>query len=162
MQGNALGLVALLFAVTAPPLKAEIYRWVDAQGNVHFGDKPLDAKDAARARQVELGRSYTPTQRSTQEQTAYEREQAAAKKKAQARSAAQEKASREQLAVSRDRKARTCAADKEKLKRVTEWETTQSGGRRMYYLTDDDGNAMSVNAQKAAVAELREKIAREC
>ena len=31
-----------LMAILAGPVLAEVYKWVDEQGNVHFGDKPKD------------------------------------------------------------------------------------------------------------------------
>jgi len=34
-----------LLLLTAPPATAEIYRWVDAQGRVHYSDKPHEGAD---------------------------------------------------------------------------------------------------------------------
>jgi len=43
-------LVFIAFLLLTLPVNAELYRWVDKQGNVHFSDKPLN----------ENAESYTP------------------------------------------------------------------------------------------------------
>lgn len=49
-------LLLLALALLAPAAGAEIYKWTDAQGRVHFGDKPTDK---TRAEEVEV-RDYKP------------------------------------------------------------------------------------------------------
>lgn len=39
-QGMAV--VAMLLALYPSPASAQVYRWVDANGNVHYGDRPAD------------------------------------------------------------------------------------------------------------------------
>lgn len=38
--------LALLGALASPPVNAQLYRWVDENGKVHFSDKPVDAENA--------------------------------------------------------------------------------------------------------------------
>ncbi|TGD73865.1 DUF4124 domain-containing protein [Mangrovimicrobium sediminis] len=65
----ALAALALGWILLAPPLAgaAEIYRWVDDKGNVHFGDKPRDPAQAAEAENVEVNEAYRPPERSDEE-----------------------------------------------------------------------------------------------
>lgn len=153
--------VAPALVLLVPSASAEIYKWVDAQGNVHFGDKPLDTKDASQAKPVELRNSYTPTERSAQEQAVYERERLATKQRLEAEKATKERVERERLAAFEEKKARQCADDKEKLRDITEVQITDNG-RLLYYLEDENGQPLKLSEQKAAIAALREKIAREC
>jgi len=37
-------LITILLCALAPIASAEVYKWTDAQGNVHFGDKPPAGK----------------------------------------------------------------------------------------------------------------------
>ena len=46
------GLVLLTAALLAAGASAQIYKWVDDQGNVHFGDKPRDKAQAEQAAQA--------------------------------------------------------------------------------------------------------------
>lgn len=39
-------LLALVGALASTPVNAELYRWVDEHGKVHFSDKPVDAENA--------------------------------------------------------------------------------------------------------------------
>ena len=50
---------ALLWAGLAAPVQGEVYRWEDAQGNVHFGDRP-PAGAATEALQRRLRRLPIP------------------------------------------------------------------------------------------------------
>lgn len=46
------GLPALLILLAALPASAEIHKWTDAQGRVHFGDKPTDSRIQSQEVQV--------------------------------------------------------------------------------------------------------------
>lgn len=161
MERVVVYLLASVLWLCVPAAQAEIYKWVDANGNVHFGDKPVDAKNAAAATPVELRRSYTPTQRTEQEQEVFNRERIATRQRLDAQKTAKEKESRERLAALEEKKARQCADDKEKLRDITEVQITDNG-RLLYYLEDENGKPLKLSEQKAAIAALREKIAREC
>jgi len=39
-------LLFALLSITTQPIGADIYKWVDEQGNVHYGDKPVTGDDA--------------------------------------------------------------------------------------------------------------------
>lgn len=81
---------ALLWAALAAPATAEVYRWEDAQGNVHFGDRPpagaaTQALDpaapphpgASTAQRLERQRRYLKVTDQERRQEAAERERAA-------------------------------------------------------------------------------------
>jgi len=76
-------LLLLVMLCAALPLKAEIYRWVDAQGKVHFSDKkPAEqAQDISRElRQQNLDTSSSEVQKVSQilrQETAADRQHAA-------------------------------------------------------------------------------------
>lgn len=157
----ALTILTASLSILTLPVHAEIYKWVDAQGNVHFGDKPKDNKSAAGAESVELRNGYTPTTLSQEEQVADDNQRRATKQRLEARREAEEKRSSESQALKAEKKAGQCAADKKKLRAITEVSMGKNGPS-IYYLSNDDGSAMTVTQQKAAIAALREKIARDC
>ena len=90
--------VLLMSAIATAPAVAEIYKWVDADGKVHFGDKPLDPAQAAGAEEVQLKEGYRPAERTAQEQEAYRREQQLLRRKTDARRGVEQKAMDEQTA----------------------------------------------------------------
>jgi hypothetical protein len=47
----------------APIVQAQIYKWTDDQGNVHFGDKPENPESASEAEAVDLELNYVPQER---------------------------------------------------------------------------------------------------
>ncbi|MFK7977183.1 MAG: DUF4124 domain-containing protein [Halioglobus sp.] len=153
--------IAMVLALHSGIAHSEIYKWVDEQGNVHFGDKPKNSKSAAQAESVELRDSYTPTQRTVAEEAAYANERLATKRRLEARREAEEKRNSERLALENEQRLAQCAEDKALLKDVTQVQMTDTGPL-MYYLTDENGNAMKVSEQNKAIAVLREKIARNC
>ena len=46
---RVIGVLFLSAALFAGPAVAEVYKWVDDNGNIHFGDKPQDNAEAERA-----------------------------------------------------------------------------------------------------------------
>ena len=99
----------LMSAIATAPALAEIYKWVDAEGKVHFGDKPVDPGQAAGAEEVELNEGYRPTERTAEEQEAYRREQQLLRRKTEARQRVEQKAMeerRQSVANKRQRAAR--------------------------------------------------------
>lgn len=38
--------IFLLMLMIAPPVSAGVYKWTDSDGNVHFGDRPVDIQSA--------------------------------------------------------------------------------------------------------------------
>jgi hypothetical protein len=163
MTRYRLRLLAFLVLLTSPLSAqlavAEIYKWVDAEGKVHFGDKPLDPAQAAGAEVVELKESYRPTERTAEQQEAYRREQQLQRQKTDARRGVEQKADDEQTAERRKEKAVRCAAYAEDIKRLTTVEV--KGRTRSFYYTEEDGKSVSSTRQREIIAELRAKMAAE-
>lgn len=54
------GLLLLCFALLAAPALADVYRWVDADGKVHYSDTPPPAHQPAERLKVESDRPRPP------------------------------------------------------------------------------------------------------
>lgn len=95
----ALLLPALL--LTAGPVAAErTYKWVDAQGNIHYGDRvPMQAKARQRQEINEQGRTVKEFHQKTAEELAEQRRRAALEQQQQQHSRAQEDQDSELLAA---------------------------------------------------------------
>ena len=116
-----LAVVATLVAtIAAGPLSAsEIYKWTDAEGTVHFGDKPVG--DAP----VRVAIVSRPTDRAlVQEQSFARREarQAAAQEKAEAAAAGP---TQEELQAAAEEKTRKCADYRQTMQKLVQ-------SRRLY------------------------------
>lgn len=140
-------LCAMLLTMMAMPVAAELYRWTDENGRVHFGDRPPEEEDHA-AEQIEV-QQPKPIGQGTdlqqinerlqelrdQESERTERQEARAESRAQAREEACEEA--------RDRHVRL--------------------GRRFLYRRED-GDTYSVSTEEAARdrEELKQWIDENC
>ncbi len=151
--------VLLMSAIATAPAVAEIYKWVDADGKVHFGDKPLDPAQAAGAEEVQLKEGYRPAERTAQEQEAYRREQQLLRRKTDARRGVEQKAMDEEEAERRKQKAARCAAYAEDIERLTTVEV--KGRTRTFYYAKEDGKSVSSTRQREIIAELKAKMANE-
>lgn len=60
MRFYLIGILALLFTL---PVEADIYRWVDSNGEVHFSDQP---RDGAEKLNLPAAQTYSPPQASTE------------------------------------------------------------------------------------------------
>lgn len=146
--------VALLVAGTVP---AEIYRWVDEQGNVHFGDRPRDPERAAVAAPVEVQENYQPPRRTPEEQAVLERE-ARENFETSTRRLQHERESREAArAERRQQSAERCLKYREHLDKLTRVEVDGAGRRVRHYLSEN-GGSVSAREQEAYVEELRAKM----
>lgn len=149
--------LATLFVVAAHS-SAEIYKWVDADGKVHFGDKPKDPAQARDAQPVELGESYQPPERTPQEQQAYDNEQRAIELRTQVYRREAEKAEEAAERERSERKAAVCAQYDES---INELETVEvkDGIRHLVYVEAEDGQSVSSERQREIIAELKAKRA---
>ena len=157
--GVLLFLIAINFSGAA---LAEIYKWVDAQGNVHFGDKPKNQEVADQAEQVDIVESYQPSERTDPEQEAYDREQESIQRRSQMYR--QEDLEKRKVAVDRRReeKAEFCAALETDIRKFGSMQMI-SGVPTYHYLKGEDGKSISSNRQKEIVEELkREYVAAGC
>lgn len=155
--------LAGLASLVSPSTFAQIYRWVDEEGNVHFSDKPVgDNKGGAKSETVELQRGYTPSTLSPEEARDAQLLRLQQERANSERRNAEAKLSQEREAERREKRQAQCERDRETLRKVTEVTVRDNGEREITILTDENGKPMSVSAQNEAVARLREKIARDC
>lgn len=157
--GLLLFLIAIIFSEAA---LAEIYKWVDAQGNVHFGDKPKEQELADQAEPVDIVESYRPAEKTDEEQQAFDREQEALKRRTQ--TYRQEDQQKQKLAQEKRRKekAELCATLQEDIHKFTSMDVAD-GVPTYYYLTGEDGESVSSKQQKEIIENLkREYAAMDC
>jgi len=156
IHGMGILLLSMMVFISGA-VSAEIYKWVDADGKVHFGDKPLDPKAASNAQPVELGSSYQPAERTAQEQEAYDAEQRNNMLREQVRrreeQQAQEKASAQRLAE----QAKRCAGYADAIEKLDTVEV-KNGVRYFTYLKDQDGKSVSSERQRQIVDDLKVKM----
>jgi len=152
-----LGLFLLAMTpVISPMVGAEIYKWVDAEGRIQYGDKPRDSVQAQKSQQVELQESYKPAERTAQEQQAYDEEQRRISLRNQMRRSEEEQALKEVQAKQREEKKVLCSKYEEKIRELS---TVQeiNGVPAFVYLKDEDGKPVSVQRQLEIVEELKAK-----
>ena len=139
---------------------SEIYQWTDAEGNVHFGDKPKDAEQARDAKPVELKEGYRPPERSAEELDYYHNAQQASAAKNRKRQSLVRDVEDEQDEERRQKKEELCNLYQEK---ITELSTSKrvNGILTNYYLKGEDGKSISSERQREIVEEMREKMASE-
>ena len=139
--------IALLWIGVAAPAQGEVYRWKDAEGNVHFGDRPPagSAPEALDLRAPPEAPSPTADRLERQQRyldvTDQERRREAAER---------ERAAREQ-----ERREHNCRAARTRLERA----------RNASVLYDDtpQGRVVLDDAQRGAYTDsLREAVARWC
>lgn len=155
---RSLGMLFLSAMALADVATAEVYKWVDAQGNIHFGDKPRDAALAEQAESVEIIESYQPTLRTADEDDAFLREQEALRRRTELYKKEDEEKRKAETARRNEEKAALCADYKEDISKLTTMETV-NGVRTYYYLKDEDGKSMTSQRQREMVKELKAKYA---
>lgn len=151
MQTRKLLVLLLLVVWTASASAAGVYKWVDEQGRVHYGERP-----PARTQAQEIAVKQAPpppmpaedeaARRDNQQRLLRAFEEEREQKKAQKQKSQEEEAKRErQCAVARDR--------------VRRYETAA----RVYDL-DEQGNRRILSDEERAVTEqrARQEVARWC
>jgi len=151
-------LVLIAAAGFAAGAAADVYRWTDENGTVHFGDKPQDKALADKAEQVEVVESYQPTVRTAEEREAYEREQEAIKRRREVYRQEDDEAHNRAEKQARAEKADLCANLAENIKKLSSTETVD-GVRTRYYIGDENGKSVTSERQREIVEELRQKYA---
>jgi hypothetical protein len=153
---NIGALLVFLMAVCTQLALAEVYKWVDAEGNIHFGDKPRDPTLADQVESVGIVESYQPSTRTAQDQGAFDREQAAIRRKTELfKSEDEERRRLEQIGRSEE-KSDFCAALEEDIRKFGPMQLV-NGTRTYYYLKGKDGKSVSSKRQKEIVEELRQE-----
>jgi len=152
---------AVLVVAAAPGIMAEapaeIYRWIDEDGNVHFGDRPRDAERAAGAAPVEVREAYRPSQRTTGEQAAYEREMRENFATTTRRLQREREVREEARAARRQRRAELCTGYRQHLGRLTRIQVDDNGRPVRHYLSEN-GRSVTVSEQEDYLRELRAKM----
>ncbi len=134
-------------AMLALPVQADLYKWTDGQGKVHYTDQPPTA-EAQTLKGVSSGQAAT-TSEATQALNARDQEYQKRRKDAEdARAKADKEA--EQARVKRENcdKARNNLATLQNKPRVY---TTDAAGQRTYL--DDSARASAIASSQKAVAE---------
>ena len=139
--------------------ETKIYKWVDANGNTHFGDKPQDPEQADKAKPVELTTGYRPPTRTPEEQKALEDEQLLNQEKSQAYQSKQRQQQEEQQeaqAKVRQEKADLCAAYERDIQSLTTTEIID--GRRQRTYLAEDGKSVTLKRQQEIAEEVRAEM----
>ena len=147
----ALGFAVMAMTFAGGAAANEIYRWVDAEGNVHYGDRPSGTPTEQR-----LQLTYARTDGSAVEQRVQERleaKTARAEAEAEAEKAAQEAAEEAEIAAEQQK---ACESAKARLE-------TYRSPRRLYK-ADENGERVYLDDEQrqAASRRIEEQIAEFC
>lgn len=136
-------LLALAGLLASTPAAATVYRWVDANGHVHFSDKPA----AMGVEQLAVNSEPTDPARIEAEQQAREEQAAAEAEAAEEASAAAEESARE--AQNREIRKRNCDRARSHYQQILQaqrpYEMTPDGERA--YLTAEEIEAKRDSAR---------------
>ncbi len=121
------------FSLFLDPLQAEIYKWTDENGQVHFGDRPPDQK----AQKIEMDVSVSDSQRLEAERINQEFYQIANEIK---KRESQEAAARQREQVDLEKRKSRCKAMQRHVNVINTdyafYDIAQDGSKS--YLTDED------------------------
>jgi hypothetical protein len=153
------GLLLAAFVTTfASIAHGEVYKWVDEEGNVHFGDKPQDRELAEQAEQVDIVEAYQPTERTREEQSAYERDQEALQRNRRVYEEEDRQAREAEEKKRREQKAAFCDALGKEIAKFSQMHMV-GGVRTYYYLKDEEGKSVTSEQQREYVAGLKKEYA---
>lgn len=135
----------LLIATLLPALAtAEIYRWTDEQGRVHFGQRPVAGAEPVQVRPQVVERDEHTREREARTQRFYD-----ARREEQQQAAAT-------AAAQRAERASECQDLRRRLAQIPEgfsYYRTDANGERIYYSDEETDTARR---------QLRERIAQRC
>lgn len=149
--------VLFVFLVLSSPVSAEIYKWVDESGNVHFGDKPKDAKTLQSSKKVELESGYVAGEGLTPDQL--EAQKAFLRRKDHERE--RRKTEAEKQAVKNKELQAQCKLMRERLADFTNMGMRDGVRTGVDYFVED-GKSVSAKRQQEILAGLEEKISKKC
>ena len=146
---TALSMLGLLFS--APAIGGEIYKFVDAQGNVHYGDRP--SGDPEEERLEVVSRATDPA--AVQAAVDRRREQDEVRNQKQILRENQKQEAREERAAAEKREAE-CTAQRERLERYAR--------SQRLYRRDENGERVYLDGaeREAAESALRQHIETTC
>ena len=142
--------IFLCLIVAAPVSLAQVYKWVDAEGNVHFSDNPQDAErgesvDVDSSNVMEGGRDLAASASRNRERVAENQRKAA--------EAAQEAA----------KQGDPCAEDLDRYRAYSRVHNDKNGVPYYVYKNNEDGSPMSQREHNQMVEDLRASlVARGC
>lgn len=114
----------LLLALTPALATAEIYRWTDAQGQVHFGQRPAAGAERIEVRPQVIERDESTRQREQRSERFFDARR-------QEQQAAGEQASQQR--AQRERECRALGEELAVLQRGGRYFRTDAAGERVYY-----------------------------
>ncbi|GAB4295445.1 MAG: DUF4124 domain-containing protein [Thiohalomonadaceae bacterium] len=144
-------LLSLLTLCLSPAFAAGVYKWVDEQGQVHFGERP-PARTQAQELQLKVPAAAPAAAPTEAERRDNEQRLLRAFEEEREQKKAQERKNREDQA----RRERNCAIARDRLRRY------RSAGS--LYDLDRQGNRVTLDEDQRAAAEQRaeQEVARWC
>jgi hypothetical protein len=162
MRNHSTRLLAVFMLILTPVLTyaapSGIYKWVDADGNTHFGDKPEDSAQVKDVQPVELKSSYQPDARTPEEQEAFEKEQRSIQEKGKERLNMQQQERDEAQAKVHEENAARCTAYATDLEKLSSSKIV-NGRRLTYYVEEEGGKSVTSERQREIVQEVKDKMA---
>ncbi len=146
-----LGCAVMALTIAAGAAASEIYRWVDAEGNVHYGDRP-----SGEATEQRLELTYARTDGSAVEKRVQNRldaQSARAEARAEREKADQEAAKEAETAAEQQKACESARARLETYRASRRLYTADENGERVY-LDDEE--------RQAATRKIQEQIAEFC
>ena len=136
---------AATLALSGAAIAGDIYKWVDEDGNVHYGDKPAGAQSERMAIQ---SRPTDPARVAAQTQA---RMEARAKEREEAAAAAAAGPSEEELQAQAEERRQACEQSRANLQRMVQ--------SRRLYREDDNGEREYLN--EAEMQATRQRVENE-
>ncbi|ARN74379.1 DUF4124 domain-containing protein [Oceanicoccus sagamiensis] len=147
-------LLVLFLPLTAV---SQIYKWVDEDGKVHFGDKPKESPAGQLSEKVELKEGYVPGEAIPEEQI--EAQKDFLRKKDQQRALEQQQ--QQEALARRKEQQQKCQKMRDRIKDFTTAKVVNGRVQRNNYFTEN-GQPVTSDRQDEIVAELEQSIARQC
>ncbi|HWM27953.1 MAG TPA: DUF4124 domain-containing protein [Woeseiaceae bacterium] len=140
-----------VMAIAVPVSASDIYKWTDADGNVHFGDRPSGAVSEQR-----LAISSNPTDPARVSEIVQARNDARTAQAAATAVAAAEEPTAEELRAAEKERAEKCNSYKERLQKFVT--------SRRLYRQDENGERVYLDEEEtlAARARVQEQVVEYC
>jgi hypothetical protein len=147
----ALLLACLAMAAPAAVSASEIYKWTDAEGNVHFGDRPSGA-----ATEERLGINSSATDPERVRAVVQARNNARTERNEQRAAAAEAEPTAEELRAAEAERQQKCDTYRERLQKFVT--------SRRLYREDDNGERVYLDEEEslAARARVQEQVLEYC
>jgi Domain of unknown function (DUF4124) len=138
-------------AIAVPVFASDIYKWTDAEGNVHFGDRPTGAASEQR-----LAISSNPTDPARVSEIVQARNDARTAKAEATAAAAAGQPTAEELRAAEKERAEKCNSYKERLQKFVT--------SRRLYREDENGERVYLDEEEtlAARARVQEQVVEYC